>query len=75
MQVLYSLRRGGGHEGVLKAFFWASAYTLQAADAVGMAHKIRVGYIYIHGAFARALTTAPAYCRVAANAEYAQYAQ
>ena len=65
----------GGHEGVAQALFGASAHALQAADAVGVAHKIRACHINVHGAFAGALSTATAYLCIAAYAENAHHAQ
>ena len=65
----------GGHKGVAQALFGAGAHTLHAAYAVGVAYKIRVGNINVHGAFAGALSAATASLCVAPNTENAQHAQ
>lgn len=62
-----------GEKTIGKSFFAAGGDAGQAADAVGVAYKIRVRYVYIHGAGLGALPAASAAGGVLANAEESQY--
>ncbi len=56
-----------------KSIFSAGGDAGEAADAVGMAHKIGVGYINVHGAGLAALPAAPAAGCILADAEKSQH--
>ena len=63
-----------GAKTIGKSLLAAGGDAGEATDAVGVAHKIGVGYINVHGTGFAALPAASAAGRILADAEKSQYA-
>lgn len=63
-----------GHVGIGEGTLAAGCDAGHTADAVGVAHELRVGYIDIHGAGAGALPAVAAFVLIAPDAEDTQHA-
>ena len=62
-----------GHDGVRKAVFGACCKAAHATDAVGMAHKLSIRNVDVHGTSLVAKLAVAAASGIAANTEDTQY--